>query len=264
MGLGIAFLSLILVGSILLFVFAIKQAMLNRQQKQFLSSVTHELKSPLSSLQLCLETLQNRPLNAQQSGKLLHMMQKDSWRLIRLVDQILVSSRLERGIDPDEIWVLQPPQKFLENILSEMNQNLDDKSRFVLNCKVQEDIYLWERPLKMVIVNLLENALKYSPIHSPIELSLEQVGGFYLLQVKDQGFGVPKPEQKKIFRMFQRGMHSNENAIPGTGLGLFIAYNVVKSMKGRIWVESEGLNRGSTFLMKWKKRTLPQSHAKKS
>ncbi len=254
LSLGIAFISVILAGTILLFSFAVRQKMLNRQQKQFLSSVTHELKSPLASLQLCLETMLLHGLSEENRLRLIEMMQLDGQRLTRLVDQILVSSRLDRGINPDESESQVEASNFLEHAVQDATRGTKNESRrFSIECDVKKALHLPENAFKMVLVNILENALKYSPPGSPIVIRLQEQENSYLLSVKDQGYGIPKYEQKKIFRMFHRGAVSTERAIAGTGLGLFIARSVLRGLGGRMWVDSDGSGQGSTFFIRWRR-----------
>lgn len=244
---GCVLLGVLCVGLILLFVFGQKQSSLARQQRNFVSSVTHELKSPLASLQLSFETIVHRNPDQQTIHRLYQMILWDIERLKRLVDQILVTGRFERGIVPSEEWKPINLPDFLSEI-AHMFAHLDPE---ILNR------IAFERPMPvlvlprgiflMIIGNLLENAIKYSKKGTPITIGAEIKGQIMRLYVRDQGFGLDHQDRRRIFKMFHRGHQAIKKSVPGTGLGLYIVKEAVKSLGGDIWVQSPGVNLGSTF-----------------
>ncbi len=246
---GCVLLGIILVGTVVLFVFTQIQGSMLRQQKFFVSSVTHELRSPLASLQLSFETIKRRQLTDDVRNKIYHMVEKDLERLAHLVDRILIAGRLDRGIV--DFRSQQEEINFRELLLSLATypQHLDPllPKRLTIECSESLILRGSRLALTMVFGNLLENAIKYSPAASPIVVSVAVKDYEIWISLKDQGMGLTPSEQRKIFRMFHRSPRAVKKAVPGTGLGLFIVRSIVNAMEGRVWVESPGLNKGSTF-----------------
>lgn len=246
---GCVLLGIILVGTVVLFVFTQIQSSMLRQQKFFVSSVTHELRSPLSSLQLSFQTLQRRELSNEIRAKIFGMVEKDLERLAHLVDRILIAGRLDRGIvdyrnQQEEINV----RELLLNLASQA-QHLDPfvQKRLTVECPESLVIRGSRLALTMVFGNLLENAIKYAALSSPIIISVSIKDYELWISITDQGMGLTPGETRKVFRMFHRSPRAVKKAVPGTGLGLFIVRSMVHAMEGRVWVESPGLGKGSTF-----------------
>jgi signal transduction histidine kinase len=251
---GIVMLSLLGAGTIMLFTWGQRQASLIQQQRHFVSSVTHELRTPLASIHLAYETLAGRELPEATRKKLLSMSLVDIERLIRLVNQILISSRLDRGLSmfKDDITnnvvkssitdVLGTLTHLDAGILARVTLDIDDR----LSWRGSQNAF------NIIMGNLLENAIKYSPPKSQIQVSAARSGDYLLISVADKGIGLSKRDKKKIFKMFYRSSDATSKAIPGTGLGLFIVKTTLEQLGGSISVESAGTGEGSTF-----KVTLP-------
>jgi signal transduction histidine kinase len=245
---GVSLLGIILAGNILLFIFAIKQSRLNQQQRTFVSSVTHELRSPIASIQLSLETILSRKLTKTISTKMHNMMLSDLERLVKLVDQILVSARLDRGIkifEQVETFSVADMIESVKESASHLDRNLGN--RLKVTCPQDFELNTARPALNLIISNLVENAIKYSPPNSPIDLVVEVKAKEILFSVKDKGIGLEKGENRRIFKMFHRSKHAAKKAIPGTGLGLYIVKTVVKVLGGKVWADSSGIGLGSTF-----------------
>lgn len=246
---GCVLLGIIMVGVVALFVFAQRQASLIRQQKGFVSSVTHELRSPLASLQLSFETLQKPALPPAIAAKLHQMMSRDIARLSRLIDRILISARLDQGIidqsrEPELLVMNEVIRLAIDEAAyrdPDIQQRLKITGNPEITCKSSR------LALVLIINNLLENALKYSPAKTPIEIHISKTDLSVTIAISDQGFGISRKDLRKIFRMFHRAEIATKKAIPGTGLGLFIVKTTVRSLNGQIWVLSPGLGKGSTF-----------------
>ncbi len=246
---GIVLLSMLGAGSIMLFTWGLRQTSLIRQQRDFVSSVTHELRTPLASIHLAYETLASRSLPDEMRQKLLTMSLVDIDRLIRLVNQILISSRLDRGLAmfQDDIKDVNVKQCIAEVVktLSYLDQRISD--RIVTDVA---DSVTWHGSLNafsMVMSNLLENAIKYSPKRTPVEIKGSIIGNNLSIAVKDYGLGLTPRDKKRIFKMFYRSGDASKRAIPGTGLGLFIVKTTLDQLGGSIAVESEGPSLGSKF-----------------
>ncbi|MFW7382006.1 MAG: sensor histidine kinase [Oligoflexus sp.] len=246
---GSVLLGIILVGTIVLFVFTQIQGSLLRQQKSFVSSVTHELRSPLSSIQLSFETFQRPNLPPEIHQRLLKMIQTDIERLTQLVDRILISSRLDRGIvdftAQVEVFSFSSLMEKMVEQASHLDVNLAQRLRviapkaFVLRAN--------RLAMHLILGNLVENAIKYSPPDSVITIEVHHTDQELLISVHDHGLGLNKRDLSKIFQMFHRSPRATKNAVPGTGLGLYIVRSMVRGLGGRVWAESPGMNQGSTF-----------------
>ncbi len=247
---GIVLLSMLGAGSIMLFTWGLRQTSLIRQQRDFVSSVTHELRTPLASIHLAYETLASRSLSDDTRQKLLTMSLVDIDRLIRLVNQILISSRLDRGLTmfQDDIKDVNIKDSISEVVktLSYLDQQISDR----ILTDVKENL-TWRVSLNafnMVISNLIENAIKYSPKKTPVEIKCSVIDGGLLIAIRDHGLGLTQREKKRIFKMFYRSSDASKRAIPGTGLGLFIVKTTLDQLGGSISVESDGPGLGSQFI----------------
>ena len=254
---GCVLLGIILVGTVVLFVFTQVQSSLLRQQKSFVSSVTHELRSPLASLQLSFETLQRHKLQDTTRDKIFEMVNKDLERLSLLVERILIAGRLDKGIvdyknGQDEIEL----KDLIHHVLAQqLHLDPNIAQRTTVMCSDSMVIQGSRLGFNIVLGNLFENAIKYAPMGSPIHILVEVKDYELWIQLEDQGMGLSKKEQRKVFKLFHRSPRALSRAVPGTGLGLYIVRSVTLSMGGRIWVESEGLGKGCRFIL-----ALPRSN----
>lgn len=242
------FLMIIILGGVLLiFVFWGKQARLNNLQSNFVSSVSHELKSPLASIQLYLETLKLQQVSPDETREFVDIMLADTERLSSLIDNILEAS----GADPKGLRLhfqsveLQP---LLDEVLESHKRRLEEKG-----IEVDVDIgdcpplQMDKRSMKMVFNNLIGNALRYSNDRKPITIRAREQGRFCHIEVIDSGIGLSEKDCKKVFGKFYRVQGRDTENIEGAGLGLFITREIVKNHKGKIKVFSEGRGKGSTF-----------------
>lgn len=246
---GVIMLSMLGAGTILLFTWGQRQSSLILQQRDFVSSVTHELRTPLSSIHLAYETMAERALSEETRKKLLSMTLVDIERLIRLVNQILISSRLDRGLSmfKDDVQDLNI-RKALHEILGTLI-HLDRNIFTRVKLSIIDSIN-WRgsyNAFTMVLGNLLENAIKYSPAHSDILVNVRECREGIEISVQDFGMGLNSRDKKKIFKMFYRSVGATSQAIPGTGLGLFIVKTTMEQLGGTIKVSSLGVGEGSKF-----------------
>lgn len=215
-----------------------------RQRRNFLLSITHELKSPIASIRLVLETFQKRRLRADQQHKLVGNALNETERLNRLVNDLLLSARLESAYQPNREMVDLP--ELLQDLIEGLRTKYGKRN---FHLQIDEDIpYLLgdQMGLSSVILNLLENAVKYSPRESPIEVSLHFQQDQITLAIKDQGIGVPDKEKKRIFDKFYRVGSEDTRRTKGTGLGLYIVRQIVEAHSGTILVK-DNTPRGSIF-----------------
>ena len=246
---GCILLGIVLIGIVYLFAVAQRQKYQNKQQKIFVSSVTHELRTPLASLQLSFETLKKGPLEEQIIKKLYTMVGMDIERLARLIDQILVSAKLDRGIldfySANESFTFEELIKKIERQMNHLDKNI--QGRLSHNFKQNLEIQGMRMALELIIGNLLENAIKYSPRGSAIEIFAEKIQHNLVIRIEDHGYGFEKKDSKKIFKLFHRSQLASKKAIPGTGLGLHIVKTTASILGGKVSATSKGMGNGSVF-----------------
>jgi signal transduction histidine kinase len=238
------------VGIVYLFVLLLVQIKAYQQQQNFIDSVSHELRSPLTSIKLHLETLQRRTLPEETRTEFVRLMLSDVSRLNRLIEQILEAARRDqpqRQTDMEPV----PLKPLAEQVVAEMvmQHKLDGPSVTLAG----PDLVLWSRPsdLRLILTNLLDNAIKYSDAPVRVGVDWETVtGGAVEIRVRDQGIGIPKAMQRRVFQRFVRGTDEAARSRKGTGLGLYIVKETVKSLRGRISLQSAGEGQGSTFTVR--------------
>ena len=242
---GLLLLISILVGVYVIFLYWTRQSALVREQRQFISQVTHELKSPLASLQLHLETLRRHQPNPERQAAFLETMLSDTSRLNGLIDNLLSANRVGQ-----KHWLLNLQtidfSAFVESYFRARQFTLPKAGKLSLNIKPGIYAAIDQEAMETVLRNLLENAVFYSDNSPVITVSLSSDTEKCYLNFADCGRGIELKEQKKIFNMFYRIRRKNEN-IRGTGLGLFIVNATVRRHHGRVKVESKGTGQGTTF-----------------
>lgn len=231
-GEGSTFLVLIIVGAAFVYRATRKQILLSQQQQNFMMAVTHELKTPVAITQLNLETLQRRNLTDEQQQKLISNALQETARLNGLTNNILVASQLETGT-----YRLNKQPLNLGELVMEVAG--DFKRRFpkrVIELAVTDDVFVQGESLllQMLLSNLLDNALKYSPQTVPVKLSVQKTGAEALLTVADEGNGIPDAEKKKVFQKFYRTGNEATRKTKGTGLGLYLCTKIVKDHHGQL------------------------------
>ena len=242
---GLVLLVAILVGVYVIFVYWSRQSALVREQRQFISQVTHELKSPLASLQLHLETLRRHQIPLEKQLVFLETMLADTSRLNGLIDNLLSASRIDQ-----KHWqlTLQPVDfsEFISHYFRVRQYNLPRAGRLDLEIEPGIDVAIDRDAFETVLRNLLENAILYSDQSPELRVGLKRFDTFCRLSFADRGRGIDPRDQKNIFKMFYRVRRKNEN-IRGSGLGLYIIKTTVRKHKGTISVESAGQDQGTTF-----------------
>ncbi|RLD16618.1 sensor histidine kinase [candidate division KSB1 bacterium] len=244
---GLFLLVLILAGFYFIFIFLTRQININRLYETFIANFTHELKSPLASIQLYLETLQRRDVPKEKQREFVDQMFADTQRLKQVIDSILDISQIEQK---KKIFDLkpQPIQSTITDLIDNCMERfkLDSRS-LIVKGKVKGYWLVDQAAMQMVFSNLLDNALKYSPAKKPITIRLLDETQQFCIEFIDQGVGIEKEAQKHIFQKFYRVTAPYMPDIRGTGLGLYLVKEIVKAHFGQITVRSEGLNKGTTF-----------------
>jgi signal transduction histidine kinase len=210
-----------------------------------MSQVTHELKSPLASIQLHLETIQLRKPSEEKLNAFVGTMLSDTERLHYLINNLLMAARLEQRRKPAERRLTSITSLLREQVDREQ-ANLPQGGSITLECTSEIKLFVDPEEMGMVLRNLFENAVLYSPGSPDITVRLFREGNSVRLSVQDKGRGLDHKELKKIFDMFYRVSQVGEN-VRGTGLGLYIVETIIRGYGGTVAVESPGLGQGCTF-----------------
>ncbi len=231
-----------------------------RQQRNFLLSITHELKSPLAGIRLVLETLQRRPLPPERQQPLLSRALAETDRLNDLVNNLLLSARLDTSWQP----VLEPCDLAgrAATLIDQLQQRHPERILTLDTPEALPAIRADCDAMEIVLRNLIENALKYAPASTPIEVIIAtEEGKHVLIEVRDHGPGVPDEEKERIFEKFYRVGNEDTRSAKGTGLGLYIVHQIVRAHGGTIEV-ADNPPRGARFIIKLPIRPRASSHTK--
>lgn len=244
---GVVIFAAILAGLSFYLVLIIKEVRLNQRQANFVDSVTHELKSPIATLKLYLETLELRTLDDQQRTKFYRVMEQELERLDHLINQLLEVGRLDAiGTQAD------PADIDLESLLRRCAQAACVHHK----CEESETIQYDLQPailhasglvLDTIFRNLLDNAIKYGDTPPRVEIQVRVERGRVITRIADNGEGVPPELRKRIFGLFFRAGSELTRRQKGTGLGLYIVQTLVRQLKGRITVHDRQGGQGSVF-----------------
>jgi signal transduction histidine kinase len=260
--LGIIFFNAIIAGLVLNTTFLVREIRRNEQHDAFINAVTHELKTPIASLRLYLETLKTRDVSQEKRQEFYEVMLADSDRLLHTVEQVLragqVGHKRPRG-SRNVFDVGKLAEKSIE--LARLRYK-SEEGAFVF----VESLNGGGRPLiegdaeeiSAVLSNLLDNAVKYSDKELKVHVTVESIGAKTVqIRVRDNGIGIPSQQLKRIFKRFYRAPGRLLGRVKGTGLGLFIVKSVVKRHRGKVVAISDGEGHGSTFII-----SLPRAQTK--
>lgn len=245
MGEGSTFILITLLTAGIVYYAYYRQRALAKLQQNFMLSVTHELKTPIAGIKLNMQTLEKRTLDEATQRKLVISSITETNRLNDLCNNILVSTQLEsakQAIYSEEVWINQIVMEVVHQIKERYPSCPIYSSVMEEKFIIKGDSSLW----KLVVSNLIENARKYSPENTAIEVSLERKNKKICFSVKDQGIGIPDNEKDKIFDKFYRVGNENTRSSKGTGLGLFIVKKIVSLYKYDISVKNN-TPKGSIF-----------------
>jgi len=223
------------------------QLRLNKLYDNFIGNVTHELKSPLSSIQLNLETLNSRNVPPEKQKEFINLMMKDSSRLQRLIDSILEISALEQKKLAHDYQVFKAEPLVRQLLKGSIEQFRLPEGSVTVTGNTQCEIVVDVNALKIVLDNLVDNALKYSAEQIQINVNFSHNTNKFFIEFSDKGIGIPPNEQKKIFHKFYRIYNKNIPTVKGTGLGLYWVKEIIKNHGGKISLFSNGENQGTTF-----------------
>ncbi len=252
--LGICFFSVLIAGLILNTIFLVREVRRNERQDSFLNSVTHELKTPIASVRLYLETLQRRPLEEAQRQEFYARMMEDNDRLLATVEQVL------RAGEANAKGVMKNPKAKLPvdlRVLTEEALAETVRRHHLPAAAVQmEDlsggrqvlVSADREKLRTALLNVLDNSVKYSPEGPRITAELSIVReNTAMLRITDRGVGIPPAQLKRVFARFYRVTSRDLAKVKGTGLGLFITRAIARQHGGDATAQSYGIGQGTTI-----------------
>ena len=250
---GVPIFAAIITGLILNTIFLVREIKRNEQQDAFLNAVTHELKTPVTSIRLHLETLKARESSIPEARRreFYDVMLDDSDRLMQTIEQVLRTGQAGRASThrervnlralADECVTLTRTRRHLNDTqLQLVPLGPDDRLPEAMGDPEE---------LRVAILNLLDNAVKYSGDEIHVQVYAVLIGDWAVIRVTDRGAGLAVGEQTRIFKRFYRVPGSLTQRIKGTGLGLFIVHSTAKQHGGRAYAESAGVGRGSVFTL---------------
>jgi len=254
---GVAFFAAIILGLILNTGFLLREIRRNEQHDSFINAVTHELKTPIASIRLYLETLQRRNVDDAQRQDFYRAMLDDTDRLLGTVNQVLKAGEVGYGRTAQHRADIDLTSLVSECVeLARTRHHLDkdamrlevpDGQVAIVNGDVEE--------LRIAVGNILDNAVKYSNGQVSVTVTVEVTSDASVrVRVKDSGLGIPPAELKRIFKRFYRVRGVPHARVKGTGLGLFIVRSIARAHGGRVFAQSEGRGRGTTVVLE-----LPRS-----
>jgi len=243
---GIVFFALIIAGMVVNTIFLVRELRRSEQHDSFINAVTHELKTPVASIRLHLETLQRRELPEEQRQSFYRVMLSDTDRLTETVEQVLRAGRAKAEVDFRSIVRdCMETVRIRHHLPPEMLRYQEGSSNGAgLTVRGSAE------DLRTAVFNVLDNAVKYSGNQVDVRVQLEAPDEKRIvLRVQDQGVGVPPEDVKRIFKRFYRVSDRAMSHIKGTGLGLFIVRAIAKKHGGRVFAESEGEGQGTTITL---------------
>ena len=238
-----------IIGAVVSFRDITRNAEIDRMKAEFLSLASHQLRTPLSAMKWFLEMLLDGDagsLNKEQAEFVGNVNESNN-RMIDLVNDLLNITRIES----DRIIVDPKPtnlSKLIDEIIVELKPKFEaNKQKVIVSCNpTLADINIDANLIRAVYLNLLSNAIKYTPSGGEVMVVVSNKGGEIVSQIADNGLGIPKDEQSKVFNRFFRAKNIVKKVVDGTGLGLYLAKAIVDSSGGKMWFESEE-GRGTTF-----------------
>jgi two-component system sensor histidine kinase SenX3 len=252
--LGIILFSILIAGVAVNTIFLVREIRRNDRQDSFLNAVTHELKTPIASIRLYLDTLERRPIEEAQRQKFYTIMRSDTDRLLQTVERVLKAGELgTRAREQHRRRVEMHPlvAECVKTVCERHHLAADAVTLADVPGGVKLSVFGIVDDLRTAILNLLDNAVKYSPngVHVTCRLQIEHYT-WVALTITDQGLGIPSRELKRIFKRFYRARSVDLVRIKGTGLGLFLVNTIAKQHGGSAKALSDGPGKGSTMVLK--------------
>lgn len=251
-GEGFSFFMVIAAGAIFVYRSVKRQLKTSQQQQNFMMAITHELKTPIAVSKLNLETLQKRKLDEAQQQKLVQSALQEANRMNALCNNMLLSSQIDAGgykMTTDEINISDLVHNCTQDFTTRFPQRLITEN-------IEQDLFSFADTMlmQMVINNLLDNALKYSPKETTITVNVEKQQNKIYIRIADNGPGIDDTEKKKIFDKFYRLGNEATKRAKGTGLGLYLVKRIIKAHNGDIYVNNNQPG-GAVFVIELEQAT---------
>jgi len=242
--------AVILAGILIIFIFNLKTLQLYRLQHNFINNFTHELKTPVTSLKLYLETFAKHELPREEQLKYMRFMLRDVERLSNNISSILnlarIESRMHEG-SPARVDLPQTIQRFVRenrHVFGDCDIHVEPLPEGAIEYPVIVSLF------EMLLMNVLTNAVKYNASGKPrIEITFEREERSLLIRFRDNGIGIAPAERKRIFNKFYQGQHSDSVASGGSGIGLYLVQQIAKLHHGKMVADSEGLGKGAELTL---------------
>jgi two-component system phosphate regulon sensor histidine kinase PhoR len=242
--------AVILAGILIIFIYNLKTLQLYRLQHTFINNFTHELKTPVTSIKLYLETFLKHELSRAEQLKYIKFMLQDTERLSGNINSILNLARIESKLSEEESTPV--------DLAVTIRQFITNNRHLFSNCEIRVEnpsnkpiIYPIISPLfEMLLMNILTNAIKYNATGIPcVDIRIEQETRSLRIRFRDNGIGIVNEDRKQIFRKFYRGRRDNRIPVAGSGIGLYLVQQIARLHHGRVVAESDGEDKGSVFTL---------------
>jgi two-component system, OmpR family, phosphate regulon sensor histidine kinase PhoR len=244
---GIVLLTGLSVSLVLIFRHLNIQIKLNALYDNFIANVTHELKSPLSSIQLYLETLNSRDVPEEKKKEFYGLMMRDAERLKNLVNSILEIASMDKKKSYRDFEIYKADETIKKVVLESAEQFQLKASAIKFSGDAGCDILLDRNSIKTVFDNLVDNSIKYSVAPLEILIKFKRNTKKAEIEFSDNGIGIPNDQIKKIFQKFHRIYDKDIPNVKGTGLGLYVVREIIKNHRGKVFAFSDGKGKGSKF-----------------
>ena len=248
---GIIFFAVIITGLVLNTIFLFREFRRNEQHDAFINAVTHELKTPIASIKLYLETLKTREVSEEKRQEFYKIMLADNARLLNTVEQVLQAGRIKNSnlsLNLAEINLIELLKESVTRV--QTRYNLPVTAINLMTSESEIKISGDAEQLQTAFINLLDNSVKYSKDEIKIVINVKNLNkNSIIVRIKDSGIGIPPAELKRIFHRFYRVSSRATQTTKGTGLGLFIVKSIINRHGGKIIAESEGEGKGSKFII---------------
>lgn len=248
LGIGCALFSLVIVGLTLQLAHAFAERSYSQKQEEFVSNITHEMKSPLAAIKLHGQTLKNGGLSTEETSRSVDLVLQQVERMGALIDNVLESSRLVARRD-HKVGEPIPLYQFFSEYFRDMSESIEAGNvKFSFELETQAEVWATAEKLRRVMTNLIDNAIRFSSRGGEVRCLVRDLGERVRIEVEDNGVGIPKKELGKVFdRFYQVGAVDERRR--GTGLGLSIVAGLVEEMKGRVFALSADSGRGTRFVI---------------
>jgi len=244
---GLILITLISTGLIFIFIRLIRQTIANRIYDGFIANITHELKSPLASIQLGIETLQKHHLPQEKSTEFLERMASDVNRLDKLIGSILEISIIDSKTAFFEPVII-PADSSVKKIIRALGKQFRiEGSSLLIEGNTACNIKIDPSGLETVLSNLVDNSVKYSRDPVKIKIELEYSNKKFFIIFSDEGIGIAERDRKKVFNKFTRLKNADSPSVKGTGIGLYWCRQILKIHNGKIHIERKKRKQGTTF-----------------